>query len=54
MSLGPRCLTGMRAPMILLVTLASVPAAVANPKQTINRIPLLCGRLGVRKLQVHS
>jgi len=37
----------MRTSMILLVTLAAVPASVANSKQPINRIPLLCGRLGV-------
>jgi hypothetical protein len=51
---GPRRVAGVRAPVILLVAFPSVPATLAGPKQPIDRIPLLCGRLVVRKPQVHN
>jgi hypothetical protein len=49
-----RRVAGVRATVILLVTFSAMPATVACPKQPIDRIPLVCGRLGVRKPQVHS
>jgi hypothetical protein len=54
MPLGPRRLTGVRTPVVLLVAFSSVPATLTGPKQPIYRIPFFSGRLRVRELQVHN
>jgi hypothetical protein len=48
--LGPRRMAGMSTPVIPLVAFASVPTTIANPKQPINCVPFVCGRLGIREL----
>jgi hypothetical protein len=48
--LGPRRVAGVCAPMVFLVALTAVPATIANPKQPINCVPFVCGRLGIREL----
>jgi hypothetical protein len=49
MPTGSRRVAGVRTTMVLLIAFASVPATLTDPKQPINRILLLRGRLGVRK-----
>jgi len=48
--LGSRRMASMSTPVIPLVAFASVPTTIANPKQAINCVPLVCGRLGIREL----
>jgi hypothetical protein len=48
--LGSRRVAGVRAPMVFLVALTAVPTTIANPKQPINCVPFVCGRLGIREL----
>jgi hypothetical protein len=50
MPLGPRRLAGMSTPVIPLVAFAPVPTTIANPKQPINCVPFVCGRLSIREL----
>jgi hypothetical protein len=37
-------------PVVFLVAFATVPTTIANPKQPINCVPFVCGRLGIREL----
>jgi|UPI00031FC949 hypothetical protein len=54
MPLGPRRVSGVRTTVVPLVAFASAPTTIANPKQPINCVPFVCGRLGIRELQIHS